>query len=237
MPKIILKDVCLDYPIYNVNTTSIRHKILNTATGGRIAKSANEKTIVRALSHINLEVLSGDRLGILGHNGAGKSTLLRCISGIYAPTAGNLLVEGTVSSFMEIGNGLESELSGYNNIRRLLMLRSRTLRSNIANLTSKIADFSDLGDFLKFPVRTYSTGMTMRLLFSIATAETSDIIIMDEFLSVGDNNFTKKAEEKLHKNIKDASILVLASHDSGLLKNMCNRFVKLSHGKLEEVSL
>jgi ABC-type polysaccharide/polyol phosphate transport system ATPase subunit len=237
MAKIVLEDVCLDYPIFNSGSISLRQKMLHTATGGRLAKAQTKAVIVRALSHVSLHVKEGDRLGVIGHNGAGKTTLLRCLSGVYEPTEGKITREGSVASFIEVSAGLEPELSGYDNIRRLLLLRGAYKSNEIAFLTQSVEDFSGLGDFLKLPVRTYSSGMQMRLIFSAATAVVPEIMIMDEFFSVGDEDFREKADKRLKENIAQASILVFASHSQELLKSMCNRFVELKNGQLKEVTL
>jgi ABC-type polysaccharide/polyol phosphate transport system ATPase subunit len=237
MAKIILSNVCLDYPVFNAGSISLRQRILHAATGGRLAKNETKAVIVRALSGINLDINAGDRVGVLGHNGAGKTTLLRCLSGVFAPTTGTITREGTVAAFIEVAAGLEPELSGYDNIRRLLLLRGIYRSDEMSRLVKSVEAFSELGDFLKLPVRTYSSGMQMRLIFSAATAVVPDIMIMDEFFSVGDEDFREKADRRLKENIDQASILVFASHSVELLKAMCNRFVELQNGQLREISL
>lgn len=235
MAFINLQNVSLEYPVYNTHGTSLRHKFINFSTGGYIAKDAKKSTIVRALTDINLELHTGDRLGIMGHNGAGKTTLLRCIAGIYAPTFGKIVRKGTIASLIEIGAGLEPELSGFDNIRRLLYLRGFK-PTDVSNLTESVVEFTELNDFLSLPVRTYSSGMMMRLMFAVATVSNTDILVLDEFFSAGDSSFKEKADKRLTQNIQNASILVFASHSEALLKKMCNRFVRLEHGKLEEVA-
>ncbi len=237
MAKIILDNVSLDYPIYNPRSLSLRHKLLKVATGGRITRGVDNVSVVRALSEINLEINAGDRIGIIGHNGAGKTTLLRCLAGVYSPNIGKITRQGSFASFIEVGAGIEPELSGNDNIRRLLLQRGITIDNNMPALKKSIGAFSELGDFLKLPVRTYSSGMLMRLIFSVAMAETPEIMIMDEFFSVGDESFKEKANARLKDSIEKASILVFASHDIDLLKSMCNRFVRMTSGTLEEIEL
>ena len=227
--------VSLDYPIYNAKHLSLRHAIVNLSTGGLVAKGVNKTTVVKALNGISFRLSDGDRVGVLGHNGAGKTTLLRCLSGIYQPTSGYIEYEGTITPLIEIGAGIEPELSGYDNIRRLQLFYG--FNDNLSERTKYIADFSELGSFLSLPVRTYSSGMMMRLMFAIATSIEPDILIMDEFFSVGDNDFREKAEAHLVKKINKASILVFASHSEDLLKKYCNRFFRLDKGSLEEVYL
>ena len=231
-----LEDVSLDYPIYNAESTSLKRHIISFTTGGLITRKPKEITTVKALSNINLELTSGTKLGIIGHNGSGKSTLLRCISGIYRPTKGTVSTSGTISPLLEIGAGIEPELSGYDNIRRLLSIRSVSY-ADIPEIIQDIAEFSELGEFLSLPVRTYSAGMMMRLMFSVSTAQTPDILIMDEFFSVGDDSFREKAEQKIMSHINNSSILVFASHSEQLLKKFCNRFIRLDHGNLKSIEL
>jgi len=236
MAKIYLEDVSLDYPLYNVRSFSLRQKIVNVATGGRILKEDMSVKVVRALSNINLKFNDGDRVGVIGHNGAGKTTLLRCLSGIYQPTDGKLYREGSLGTYIEIGAGLEPELTGYDNITRLLMLSGIYEKKVVEKLQTEIIDFSELNDFIMLPVRTYSAGMQTRLVFSTITAKKPDIIIIDEFFGAGDVEFQKKASKRLMRNIEQSSILVLASHDTVLLKKLCNRFIKLTNGCIQDVT-
>lgn len=181
MAKICLEDVSLEYPIYNARSFSLRHKLVKAATGGQILKEDGGVKIVKALSNINLEINEGNQIGVIGQQWRWKDTLLRCISGIYQPTSGKLYREGNLGSYLEISAGLESELSGYDNIRRLLFLRGIYEKHKIEYLINHIVDFSDLNDFIQLPVRTYSLGMQTRLIFSTITAEIPEIMIMDEF--------------------------------------------------------
>ena len=226
-------DVSLAYPVYNNDSFSLRHTLLNLSTGGVVAKSAKEKTIIKALDHLNFKINEGDRVAVLGHNGAGKTTLLRCLAGIYKPTAGVIKKQGKVTPLIEIGAGVEPELSGFDNIKRLQFFYGIT--DSRTSQVEEIAEFSELGDFLNLPVRTYSSGMMMRLMFAIATTIEPDILVMDEFFSVGDADFQKKAERHLIDKINQASILVFASHDHHLLTKFCNRFFVLNKGQLTEV--
>lgn len=236
MAKIILDNVSLEYPVYNSGNFSLRHKIVNAATGGRILKGHSNITLVRALSGVNLSINPGDRVGIVGHNGAGKTTLLRCISGIYQPTGGSIHCTGSLGAYLEIGAGLDPELNGFENIRRLLILRGIYKKQAADRYFEDIIEFSELSDFIHLPVRTYSSGMLMRLIFSAVTAVTPEIMVMDEFFGTGDASFQEKATKRLENNIDQASILVFASHNTELLKKLCNRFCRLTNGTLEEVN-
>jgi lipopolysaccharide transport system ATP-binding protein len=186
-------------------------------------------TVVHALRDISLELREGDRLGITGHNGSGKSTLLRVIAGVYPPTRGRIERSGSVSSLIDPMLGIEMDATGYENIRLRGLIAGMRLAA-IAAITPQIAEFSGLGDYLSIPVRTYSTGMLMRLAFSIATAVHTDILIMDEWMSVGDAEFQAQAEERLRQVIDNTGILVLASHQPALIERECNRVIELSHG-------
>lgn len=178
MTQLTLVHASIDFPIYGGRARSLRHTLAAAATGGRIGTESGV-TVVEALRDASLDLRDGDRLGVVGHNGAGKSTLLRVLAGVYAPTRGAYCRSGTLSSLIDPTLGIEPDATGYENIalRGVLMGMGRR---EMARLTPDIAEFSGLGDYLDMPVRTYSTGMTMRLGFSIATAVRSDILLMDE---------------------------------------------------------
>ena len=159
-----------------------------TATGGRIAAASKNVTVVTALKDISLEIRAGDRVGLMGHNGAGKTSLLRMLAGIYEPTSGRIQIRGKVSSFINLGLGLDVEATGAENIL-LVGLMFGLGFDEIQQLAPSIQEFSGLGEFLDMPIRTYSSGMQMRLLFSIATSVHAEILLMDEWLSVGDSDF------------------------------------------------
>ena len=182
-----------------------------------------------ALKEINLDLKSGDRLGISGPNGSGKTTLLRMITGIYPPTRGTLLTEGTIGSMLDLQAGINGKVSGRENIlfRSKLLGRSKALAKETVE---DACDFGGLSEFIDQPVENYSSGMKMRLAFSIATAVHSDILVMDEWLSVGDESFQTKARERIVHLVDKAEILVLASHNKNLLSSLCNQFLALEKG-------
>jgi len=186
---------------------------------------------VRALDGISFELKEGDRLGLTGHNGSGKSTLLRVLAGVYEPTGGSLSVQGRIASLLDISIGMDPEASGLENIflRGVLLGLSK---ADIQKKTEEIIDFSGLGDFIDLPIRTYSSGMSMRLAFSIATSVEADILLMDEWLSVGDADFVKKAEDRLKALVNKTPILVMASHSPEILKEVCSRVMRLEKGKI-----
>lgn len=230
MTRVLLDDVSLEYPIFGAKAYSLKTSLTAAATGGRIGRETGV-TVVQALRGISLDLREGDRLGIVGHNGAGKSTLLRVIAGVYPPTRGTVRLAGKVSSLIDPGLGIEMEATGYENIRIRGLIAGMRL-ATIRDITPRIAEFSGLGDYLSMPVRTYSSGMMMRLAFSIATAVRADILVMDEWLSVGDAEFRAQAEGRLQEVVENTGILVLASHSPALIQRECNRRIELSHGAI-----
>ncbi len=222
----------MNFPIYGAGANSFKKTLAASVTGGRFGKETGV-AVVQALSGINLELKGGDRLGLTGHNGAGKSTLLRTLAGIYEPSSGEFRRQGSVASLIDPSLGIEPDASGLENI----MLRGLVMGMNkkeVDRLTPDISAFSGLGDYLNMPVRTYSTGMMMRLAFSISTSVKADILLMDEWLSVGDAEFTEKAEKRMKDMVAGSGILILASHSSELIAKECNRVVRLEHGRLVE---
>jgi lipopolysaccharide transport system ATP-binding protein len=183
------------------------------------------------MEEVSFEVHDGERVALLGHNGAGKSTLLRAISGVYEPVLGTIEISGSVGSLIDLGLGINAEATGKENvfIRGALLGLSK---KDIRHLYDRIVNFSELGDFINMPVRTYSTGMLLRLAFSISTLIRPDILIMDEWLSVGDESFKNKAEERLIELISSSKILVIASHSRELVEKICTRAIWLEHGKI-----
>ncbi|KWT82706.1 MULTISPECIES: ABC transporter ATP-binding protein [unclassified Variovorax] len=234
MASISLKNVSVNFPIYGAGAASLKKTLAASVTGGRFGKETGVN-VVQALSNINLELKSGDRLGLVGHNGAGKSTLLRTLAGVYEPSAGEFVRQGTVSSLIDPALGIEHDATGIENImlRGLVMGMSK---KQIDALTPEICEFSGLGEYVNMPVRTYSTGMLMRLAFSISTSVQADILLMDEWLSVGDAEFTEKAEQRMKDVVAKSGILVLASHSPDLIAKECNRVIHLEHGRIVDRS-
>ena len=207
---------------------------MSSATGGRIAAASKHVTVVHALRGINLEIAAGDRVGLVGHNGSGKTSLLRMMAGIYEPTHGQIRVAGKLSSFINLGLGMDLEATGRENIL-LCGLMFGLGFDEVLRLTPSIGEFSGLGDFLDMPVRTYSSGMQMRLVFSIVTSVHAEVLLMDEWLSVGDAEFVVQAERRLREMVDKASILVIASHSQSVIDSLCNVVVMLEHGEIVSV--
>jgi ABC-type polysaccharide/polyol phosphate transport system ATPase subunit len=223
MAHIKLDQASVEIPIYSNHNRSIKNSFLKKMTKDKILPQS-----VTALNNITLDLKDGDRLGVMGPNGAGKSTLLRTLAGVYHPTTGSIEVKGRISSLIDINLGMDYEATGYENIRMRGIMMGVSLKK-IKTMEEEIADFSGLGGFLHMPIRTYSTGMHMRLGFAVSTAIEADIILMDEWLSVGDSDFLVKAEKRLHDYIEKSSILVIASHNQNTIKNICNMTLNLSH--------
>lgn len=205
-----------------------------SATGGRIAAASRNVSVVEALKNVSLEIHAGDRIGLMGHNGSGKTSLLRMLAGIYEPTSGRITVRGQVSSFINLGLGMDHEATGTENILLCGLMFGMGF-DEIRRLTPSIGEFSGLGDFLSMPVRTYSSGMMMRLIFSIVTSVHAEILLMDEWLSVGDADFVGQAEDRLRKVVDAASILVIASHSEETIDSMCNVVLRLEHGEVVSI--
>lgn len=229
MPSISLQNVHVEMPIYNTSGRSLKKQILRATTGGRM-QSDHGRTVVHALRAVTLELQQGDRLGLVGPNGAGKTTLLRVMAGVYEPTRGSVSVDGNVTPLLDSAMGIDMEATGNENI----MLRGTLLgipRARLLEMRDEIAEFTELGDYLAMPVRTYSSGMVLRLAFGISTSVTPEILIMDEFFAVGDASFIQKAQRRLDEIAADARILVLASHSEAMIKTMCNKALWMQAGE------
>ena len=234
MACVVAEDLCFEFPIYGSQGLSLKRTFLRAATGGLIAKDASHRIVVRALDGVTFTLGDGDRIGLVGHNGSGKSTLLRVLSGIYEPLRGSVLTRGRVVSMLDVYQGLDYEATGYENIFvRAAIMGYRP--KQIKPIIDEIVEFSGLGDYIRMPMRTYSSGMIVRLAFAIATCVTADILLMDEWLSVGDEAFRTKAEQRIQRLFDTVKILVLASHDLSLIRSTCNKVIYLSHGKVTAI--
>lgn len=229
--SIRLQQVSLDLPIFDVSAQSLKKRVMRMGRKNRIAEDNTGVVVVRALEGIDLELRAGDRLGLVGHNGAGKSTLLRVMAGIYPPTGGAVDVRGRTVPLLDINLGMDDQSTGRQNIR----LRGLLLGMGDAEIRAKtqdIADFTELGDYLDLPLRTYSSGMRLRLAFAIATAVDADILLLDEVIGVGDAGFQEKAALRLKQLHERAEIVVLAIHDPKAIRETCNKALWLERGKV-----
>ena len=230
MASIRLENVTVEFPVFNAASRSLKNKVLSAVTGGAIDRRHDGHIIVRGLDDVSLTVGPGERVGLVGHNGAGKTTLLRVLSGIYTPTAGTAAIDGEVVSLINIALGIDPEMTGRENIRLRAAMMGMTRAETKAQF-DEIAEFTGLGGYLDMPFRTYSTGMQLRLAFAVSTSVRPQVLIMDEWLSTGDEDFRVKAQKRLREIVDSTEILVLASHSRALLEQNCTRIVWLEHGK------
>lgn len=226
--RILLTGVNLHY-----SATAFKDRSLKSLLTGfaQLRRAAGETRDIHALKDINIEIGPGERVGLLGHNGAGKSTLLKMIAGLYPVSGGIRVVEGTIRSIFEIGLGFEPDATGRENIlyRGLLLgLTPKFMRA----IQDEIVAFADLGEFIDYPIKTYSTGMLVRIAFAISTAVGGDILLLDEVIGAGDASFMIKARERIRKLVEQSEILILASHDLNTLAGICQRGVVLHHGEV-----
>jgi lipopolysaccharide transport system ATP-binding protein len=228
------RDLTLRFPVYGVDAKSLKKQLARVAVGGRVDRKLTGTTEVTALSGLNLELKAGDRLGLIGHNGSGKTTLLRALSGAYEPDEGEIEVHGRIAALLDLNLGVDPSASGYDNIRMRGRIAGLTARQ-IAEKMDEIAAFTGLGPFLAMPVKTYSAGMQARLAFAAATAVEADVLLMDEWIAVGDADFQRLAHQRLLNLVERAGILVLASHEVDLLKLYCNKVMRLEGGVASEV--
>jgi homopolymeric O-antigen transport system ATP-binding protein len=230
MSLIKLDNVSLSYPVLGAYTRSLKQSLLKKFCGGETTEH-DKINFVEALKNINLNLKSGDRLGLIGRNGAGKSTLLKMLAGIYAPTQGSIQVNGNISPLLGISVGMHHLATGYENIKFRCLLYGFDKKKTQA-IIKDIEAFTELGTFLNMPIKTYSSGMSMRLSFGIATAMIPDILIVDEVVGVGDAQFLEKAKSRLNSLIESSNILVLASHSDDIIKKFCNKILWLDHGTI-----
>ncbi|WP_349371487.1 ABC transporter ATP-binding protein [Salinarimonas sp.] len=226
MPRVALRRVNLAYPVVGASK-----RLLAGADADRIGAIGRGLVGVNALRDIDLVADDGNRIGILGGNGSGKTTLLRVIAGVYPPQSGSVRVRGRLSSMLDIHTGFDPDATGAENIAvRGLFLGAA--RGDVPRLRDEIIAFSELGPYIDLPMRTYSAGMRMRLAFSIATAVTPDILVMDEWLSAGDAAFRRKAEARMTSLVAESRVLFMASHSSALLTKVCTRGIVLNEGRI-----
>ena len=232
MAHIQLNQVKLSFPIFNAESRSLKNKVLNLSTGGKLGLNSRGVAEIMALDNISFDLKNGERVGLVGHNGSGKSTLLRVLSGVYTPQHGSIKVNGKITSLIDISLGINAEFTGRENI----LIRGSLLgltRQQIKDCTEKIIAFTELGEFIDMPLRTYSSGMQLRLAFAISTTIEPEILLMDEWLSVGDENFKDKAEDRMQQLAAKSSILVIASHSKEQILKVCNRVIWLEHGEIK----
>lgn len=226
--RIRLDKANLHYSSLAYRETSLKAWLFKTA---RLRSRQFVHADIHALKDVSLDISAGERVALLGHNGAGKSTLLKTIAGLYPLSSGQREVSGKIRSLFELGLGFESEATGRENIfyRGLLMGLSP---KQIAAIEPMIVDFVDLGEFIDYPIKTYSAGMLVRLAFGISTTVSGDILLLDEVIGAGDLSFMEKARNRFLELIEKSELMVLATHDLGSAQAFCTRAIVLDHGKI-----
>jgi ABC-type polysaccharide/polyol phosphate transport system ATPase subunit len=230
--ELTLQNVSVSFPIYQSGSRSLKKRLLFRGTGGHLASDANHRIVVEALRNVSLSLKAGDRVALIGRNGAGKTTLLRAMAGVYEPFAGAVNSRGRISPMFDISLGIDSEISGYDNIRLrglILGLKAR----EIEKLMPDIVEFTELGDYLDIPVRAYSSGMMTRLTFAVATCFSPEILLMDEWIMAGDADFLAKAQHRVRSFVERANILVLASHNLEICRKWCSKAVWMERGEIK----
>lgn len=230
MEYMSLNGVCVDFPVFDARGRSLKSTLANVA---RLNQGAHGAVNVKALSDINLSFVDGDRIGIVGSNGAGKSTLLRVMAGIYQPSSGVVTAKGDVSALLDLNLGMDDDSTGYQNIRLRGMLLGMSI-DTIRDKEREIAEFTELGPYLNLPIRTYSSGMKVRLAFAISTAVEPDILLLDEVIGTGDASFIDKARSRLKELHDRSKVVVLASHANAMLSKFCDKGLWLDAGKVKE---
>ncbi len=229
MALIQLDDVSVDFVLYQEGARSLKRTLMRSSAGGVLKEDERHRITVKALNGVSLRLEHGDRVGLVGGNGAGKTTLLRVLAGVYEPSAGRIRVRGRVTPLFDIGLGLDMDASGYDNIR----MRAAYFGVGDAEIEARmddIAAFTELGDYLNLPVRTYSAGMLLRLAFAAATAVDTDILLMDEWIAVSDMQFLEKGNRRAMGMVDRSGITVVASHVDDVIRSMCNKALWLDRG-------
>lgn len=228
MKMISLKNVTMDFELDLNRTNSIKEWFVNKLTG------KGQRVRFRAVDNVNFDVLKGQVVGLIGSNGSGKSTLLKIISGVYKPTGGSVQINGNIAPLLELGSGFDPELTGRENI----VLNGSILgysKEYIAQREQEIIDFAEMGDFIDVPVKTYSSGMTTRLAFAVATAVNPEILIVDEILAVGDEAFQRKSFARMMELMGNGATVLFVSHTLAQIRKLCDTVVWLDKGKVRMI--
>ncbi|MUH04341.1 ABC transporter ATP-binding protein [Commensalibacter melissae] len=231
MPSITVKNLYISFPLYHENMRNLR-KITNIFLSGRLSEDKHRKIYVQSLRDISFSIKGGERVGLIGTNGAGKTTLLRTMSGIYEPVSGHLRIEGHISSLLDPSVGMNPELTGRENIR-LRCYIDGVPHKQMNEIEEKVIEFSELGSYIDLPVKTYSSGMNLRLGFGLITAIDPQILLMDEWFMTGDEGFMLKATHRLENIVKKSQILIISTHSPQILIKWCNRIIWLEQGFLK----
>lgn len=243
---IVADNVTVEFPVFDLRSRSLRHFLFlnriplrpmgqalggSKHVGGAIGEGSGGTIVVKALDRISFTFTKGERIGLIGHNGCGKTTLLRTLAGIYEPVSGRLDTHGRVMPLFNLTEGMAPDATG----RELVFVRGILLGlspTEITDLIPEILDFCELGDYIDMPVRTYSTGMLVRLAFAVTTAVSSEILLFDELIGAGDAHFVDKAQQRLERFVERSNLVVIASHARDILYKWCTRAILLEHGKI-----
>ena len=228
--QIIVDNLSVDFPIYHGNSRSLKKTVL-AAASGRFGEDRQHRVVVQALRGVSFRLEPGDRLALVGSNGAGKTTLLRVLAGIYEPVLGRVHVDGVIGSLLDANLGMNTDLSGRENIM-LRGLYNGMSKPEIAAMAEDVAAFAELGEFLELPVRFYSSGMTVRPAFGMATAIKPQVLLMDEWFLAGDASFMNKAKARLESLVYGAEILVLSTHSEAVVMQWATRVIWLDQGRV-----
>ena len=234
-PSIKIINSTIDFPIYESSDYSFRNKISQIGSRIGFGKTKISKKgikVIRGLNNINININEGDKIGILGPNGSGKTTLLKLLAGIYAPTSGKVETTGKVCSMIDLGFGFHNDATGFENILISRVMQGESIK-NVSEIYNSVDSFSGLGEYLDLPFRAYSSGMKSRLALSSALNSIPDILLVDEFFSTGDLNFTKISQDKIEEIIDRSSIMLFASHDLGLIKKICSKAIYMKNGSIK----
>ena len=226
-----VRGVTVDLPVYSARTRSLRKTFVHLGTGGRVGADSGGPLAVRALDDVSVTFASGDRVALVGGNGAGKTTLLRVLAGVYEPTRGRVWRAGRVGSLLDVMLGFDDEATGLENIVTCGLIAGVDAAA-ARDRFGEIAAFTELGDYLGMPVRSYSTGMRFRLGFAVWTAFEPDILLVDEWIAVGDPAFLDKAYRHLEAFADGVGIVVVASQNPALLRRLCRTAVLLEAGRV-----
>ena len=230
MSHVKIDGVSIRFPVYGADHRSLKRHLKHWVVGGPMRERSGHVPVVTALDGVSFTLNAGDRLGLVGPNGAGKTTLLRVLAGAYAPDEGTVEVQGRVAAVLDMMLGMDQFATGYENIR-LRGLMSGLTAKQIKDRTDDIADFTGLGPYLSMPLKAYSAGMVARLAFAVTTATEAEVLLLDEWIGVGDADFREQARIRLTQMIENSAIFVFASHDLNMLKGLCNCFMILKGGK------
>lgn len=230
MPHILAERLSIAFPLYHMGARSLKKRLM-ASTIPRLRTDSSNRVVVAALNELSFDIRSGERVALVGHNGAGKTTLLRTLAGVYEPVSGRLEVQGRIGSLIDPSAGMDIDATGRENIVLRGLFRGLDQKQSEA-MADEAGTFSGLGEFLDVPMRTYSAGMQVRLSFAIATVMQPEVLLMDEWFSAGDADFMAKAQQRLEELVRNAEILVLASHSMEVVRAWCTRAIRLQGGRI-----